>query len=67
MPENVFTYRMMTLPRLFLLQEASVGGDFLLQTALDIQQHGVVAALLLNAGTHLSQLCLEHVDLVLET
>ncbi len=50
-----------------LLQEAPVGGDLLLQTALDVQESSIVSALLLNAPAHLTKLCLKCVDLFLET
>ena len=52
-------------PGFLRLQEVPVGGDLLLQPGLDVQQHPVVLALLLDAGAHVAQLLLQHVDLVL--
>lgn len=63
---EVHAYVSLHLPGLLCLQQASVGGDLLLQPGLDVHQHLKVVALLFNAGAHVSQVLLEHVDCVLE-
>lgn len=50
------------LPGLLCVQQAPVGGNLVLQPGFDVQQHLVFMTLLLDAGAHVGDFRLLHVD-----